>query len=185
MVRIEEKPFKRQSCIGCIYHRRLGEIGSWGCHYMLDTGEPRGCPPEDCIHKTYEPTKRMRTTLQLRATKYFDECKGRVVHDLDGNPMRGKDGRLCIEGAHPPTVGGLALAMGFRSRGELLEKREDEQIGEVVQWALGKCEAYLEEKLYESANGIRLALQYNFPEWNDEKKEEENPGKVRFQVRLQ
>lgn len=168
---MEEKPFKRQSCIGCIYHRRIGEIGNWGCHYMLDTGEPRGCPPEDCVHRTYAAPRRLRNTMQLRAKKYFDECKGHVVYDAEGDPVRGKDGRLCIEGEHPPTVSGLAIALGFHSRSELFAMREDEQIGDVVRWALGKCEAYLEEKLYESANGIRLALQYNFPEWSEEKKE--------------
>lgn len=41
---------KFKPCEGCAHYR--SETGSRGgkeiCHYILDTGEPRGCPPEQC-----------------------------------------------------------------------------------------------------------------------------------------
>lgn len=41
---------KSKPCAGCAHYR--SETGSRGgkeiCHYILDTGEPRGCPPEEC-----------------------------------------------------------------------------------------------------------------------------------------
>lgn len=40
---------ERKSCRGCVYHRRIGNVGSYKvCHYLIDTGEPRGCPPDKC-----------------------------------------------------------------------------------------------------------------------------------------
>lgn len=45
----------RKSCEGCIYHRALATHGHGFvkyCNYLLDTGKPRGCPPEKCDKKT-------------------------------------------------------------------------------------------------------------------------------------
>lgn len=44
--------------------------------------------------------------------------------------------------------------------------------------ALGRCEAYLEERLCETAAGVKLALQNNFPEWGEEKKDGEDKTTV-------
>lgn len=44
---------RRKSCSGCIYRRGIGALGSkyTVCHYLLDTGKPRGCPAERCDKK--------------------------------------------------------------------------------------------------------------------------------------
>lgn len=43
---------KRKRCDGCIYRRPIGPLGTLAvCHYMYDTGNPRGCPPEKCDKK--------------------------------------------------------------------------------------------------------------------------------------
>lgn len=44
-------------CIGCGHRRPVA--GNWKdsyhiCHYILDTGMPRGCPVEECNHYTTE-----------------------------------------------------------------------------------------------------------------------------------
>ena len=44
-------------CRGCVYRRPLRDSkcfdGLTVCHYMLDTGKPRGCPAgPGCPHKT-------------------------------------------------------------------------------------------------------------------------------------
>ncbi|NLZ46819.1 MAG: hypothetical protein GX896_09030 [Clostridiales bacterium] len=45
-------------CVGCCYRRGMYSRIS-GCHYMLDTGNERGCAPENCdkkrIDKSYIP----------------------------------------------------------------------------------------------------------------------------------
>lgn len=43
-----------KSCLGCVHYRKFSTVvtgGVRGCHYMLDTGEPRGCSPENCTKK--------------------------------------------------------------------------------------------------------------------------------------
>lgn len=44
---------RRASCQSCIYRRGIGALGSkyTVCHYLLDTGKPRGCPAERCDKK--------------------------------------------------------------------------------------------------------------------------------------
>ena len=44
----------RESCKGCVHHRPLSSDGYdllKCCLYILDTGAPRGCPPEHCTKK--------------------------------------------------------------------------------------------------------------------------------------
>lgn len=179
-----ERPHKRASCIGCVYHRQLGEFGNYGCHFMLDTGEKRGCPPEACTRKLYAKPPKEYGVMQQKAERYFTECRGRVVYDEENKPVRGRDGRLLTEDEHPPTVLGLALALGFSTRNELLALQNDAVVGEVVRRSLGRCEAYLEEKLCESANGVRMALLHNFPEWGNAAAETEEEPTV-WTVRLE
>ena len=40
-------------CKGCVYYRPLSESsrGKPYCNYILDTGEPRRCPAENCKKK--------------------------------------------------------------------------------------------------------------------------------------
>lgn len=54
------KPVKRKSCEGCIYYRPYSRSarGEWGCHYLFDTDQKRGCPVEACTKKTVGIAKR-------------------------------------------------------------------------------------------------------------------------------
>lgn len=41
-----------KTCVGCAYYRPLYDNrGESYCNYILDTGEPRGCPAENCNKK--------------------------------------------------------------------------------------------------------------------------------------
>lgn len=41
-----------KTCVGCVYYRPLYDNGRESyCNYILDTGEPRGCPAEKCKKK--------------------------------------------------------------------------------------------------------------------------------------
>ena len=47
----------RKRCKGCGHRRPInGDKGKGPtiCHYLLDTGKVRGCPPEECTHYTTE-----------------------------------------------------------------------------------------------------------------------------------
>ena len=54
----------RTSCKGCGHYRTFSGYcdGDRGCHYFLDTGEKRGCPPENCTKK--EPYRRQPKQAQ-------------------------------------------------------------------------------------------------------------------------
>lgn len=46
-----------KSCVGCGHRRPISDRHKKSykiCHYILDTGEPRGCPVEKCKHYTTE-----------------------------------------------------------------------------------------------------------------------------------
>lgn len=48
---------KRKRCKGCGHRRPLTRNNKSSmrvCHYLLDTGKVRGCPPEECTHYTTE-----------------------------------------------------------------------------------------------------------------------------------
>ena len=43
---------KRTSCKGSLYRRPIGSNLHYTiCHYLLDTGRPRGCPVDQCDKK--------------------------------------------------------------------------------------------------------------------------------------
>lgn len=52
----------RKSCQGCTFYRPLSTGHEMACHYMLMTGEKRGCPPENCTKK--EPYRRQPKQAQ-------------------------------------------------------------------------------------------------------------------------
>ncbi|WMJ23477.1 hypothetical protein RBG61_02065 [Paludicola sp. MB14-C6] len=48
----------RKTCVGCYYYRYISRSTLlWGCHYCLDTGEPRGCDSENCDKKLLKVKK--------------------------------------------------------------------------------------------------------------------------------
>lgn len=55
----------RASCNGCIHLRRMAFAGM-ACHYILDTGNPRGCPAERCGRKM---TRRQYNALSASERK--------------------------------------------------------------------------------------------------------------------
>ena len=53
--------------------------------------------------------------MQVVIDQYFKECEGEILLDKDGNPMLDKWGHPIIINKKPPTIIGLALALGFTS----------------------------------------------------------------------
>ncbi len=48
----------RETCKGCVHYRAFGsDHHEKCCHYIIDTGEPRGCPAKKCTHYTKDPDK--------------------------------------------------------------------------------------------------------------------------------
>lgn len=62
-----------KTCKGCAHYRSLSESNNRGkpyCNYILDTGEPRGCPAENCEKKT---------SLEEYMKKITNEQKAEII----------------------------------------------------------------------------------------------------------
>ena len=106
--------------------------------------------------------------LQAAIDAYFIECEGKPLLDGQGNVVTDKFGEPVIVGAHPPTVTGLALALGFTGRKQLLDYQGRKTFCNAVTRAKARCEAYAEERLFDrnGTNGAQFSLKCNFG-WND------------------
>ena len=108
---------------------------------------------------------------------YFKECEGHHYVDPNtGNPVYDKYGYPVIVGKKPPTVTGLALALGFTNRVSLLNYQAKAEFREVITKAKSRIEQYTEERLFDKdgANGAKFSLQANFKGWKEEKADTSN-----------
>lgn len=124
-------------------------------------------------------TPRYKTVEEMQAVidQYFEDCKGEPIIGDDGQPILDKYGQPFIINAHPPTVTGLALALGFTSRQALLNYQAKKAFVDTVLRAKARIEAYAEERLFDrdGQRGAEFSLKYNF-RWADEKKQAEDEG---------
>jgi hypothetical protein len=117
--------------------------------------------------------------MQEVIDRYFADCEGKLLTDKDGEPKLDKFGNEIYIGAKPPTVTGLALALGFTSRLALLNYQDKEAFVNTVTRAKARVEAYAESRLFDKdgANGAKFSLANNFRSWK-EKQEVEVTGNV-------
>lgn len=121
---------------------------------------------------------------------YFQSCRGSPLYDQEGNPVLDKQGIPIMVGASPPTVSGLALALGFPGRKELLHYRGKRKYRETVERARLRVEEYCESQLFDKdrRQGAEFALRFNF-RWNqedgDRKKTEDGAGGVILMPEIQ
>lgn len=122
--------------------------------------------------KVYKTAKQMEKAID----KYFLDCQGKPLLDDDGNVLTDKRGNPVLIGAKPPTVTGLALALGFNSRQTLLNYQAQKEFMDTIIRAKTRCEEYAESRLYtrDGARGAEFSLKYNFG-WEG-LKESQPPG---------
>lgn len=102
--------------------------------------------------------------------KYFEDCEGHPLTDKDGTVATDKYGVPIIVGAHPPTVTGLALWLGFKTRQSLLDyQSRNKAFNDVLTRAKSRCEEYAERRLYDrdGVNGAKFSLKNNFKNWSE------------------
>lgn len=115
--------------------------------------------------------------MEEKIEAYFKDCEGKLCLDRDGVPCLDKYGVPIVIGAHPPTVTGLALALGFTSRQALLNYQAKKAFVDTVTRAKSRVEEYAERRLYDrdGARGAEFTLKYNF-KWAAEEKENGGEG---------
>ena len=109
--------------------------------------------------------------MQRLVDAYFKDCEGYPLTLPDENgeekPVFDKYGQPVITGAHPPTVTGLALALGFTSRLALIHYQAKPDFVNTVTRAKSRVEEYAESRLFDKdgANGAKFSLANNFKGW--------------------
>lgn len=119
----------------------------------------RGRPPR------YKTGAEMQTAIDA----YFDSCEGELARNEDGTLQLDKNGRPIITAERPPTVTGLALALGFATRKSLLDYQGKKEFKAIVSTAKLRVEEYAERRLFDRSGyiGARFTLLQNF-QWNEQ-----------------
>lgn len=131
-----------------------------------------------------KPKYTSAAALSAAVDAYFEDCKGKVLTDNNGEAVTDKYGAPIIIGAHPPTVTGLALALGFKTRQSLLDYQgKSAAFNDIITVAKSRCEEYAESRLYDrdGVNGAKFSLTNNFKGWRD-KPESENDNIIEVRI---
>lgn len=115
------------------------------------------------------PMYKNKEEMQEKIDSYFKECEGTVLRDANNEILMDKFGRPIIIDAKPPTITGLALALGFASRQALLNYQEKDEFNDTITRAKSRVEQYAEERLFDrdGANGAKFSLANNFEGWKE------------------
>lgn len=120
-----------------------------------------------------KPKFTSKAQIEELIEQYFKDCEGKPLLDDEGQPLRDKYGEVILLGARPPTVTGLALALGFHSRQSLLNYQAKAEFMDTITRAKMRVEAYCEERLFDrdGQRGAEFNLRYNF-RWAQEEKDD-------------
>lgn len=108
--------------------------------------------------------------MQKKIDEYFTACRGVPYTEEDGTPITNKWGMVIYKVApKPPTITGLALAIGLNSRQALLNYEARDAFNDTVTRAKAFVEEYAEMRLFDKdgANGAKFALANNFKKWGE------------------
>ncbi|EOS41759.1 terminase small subunit [Lachnospiraceae bacterium JLR.KK009] len=107
--------------------------------------------------------------IEDKIEQYFAICEGEPLLDDEGKQVINKYGYPCwIKAPKPPTVTGLALALGFTTRLSLLNYQGKKEFMNTITRAKTRIEEYAESRLFDrdGSNGAQFSLRNNFKGWN-------------------
>ena len=115
------------------------------------------------------PKYKCKEEIEEKIDAYFKECEGEILKNDEGKIVYNKFGNPVIINQKPPTVTGLALALGFTTRLSLINYQGKKEFMNTITRAKTMIEAYTEERLFdrEGSNGAQFSLRNNFKGWND------------------
>ena len=121
------------------------------------------------------PKYKSKEEIEEKIEQYFKDCEGHALTDNEGNTVYNKWGDPVIVDRKPPTVTGLALALGFSTRLSLLNYQGKKEFMNTITRAKSRVEQYAEERLFDKdgTSGAQFSLRNNFKGWDADKKEEE------------
>ena len=112
--------------------------------------------------------------------QYFIDCEGTALKDDDDNVIFDKYGQPIMINKKPPTVTGLALALGFNTRLALINYQGKPEFVNTVTRAKSYIEAYAEGRLFDrdGVNGAKFSLANNFKGWRDKPIEDNQADRI-------
>lgn len=130
------------------------------------------------------PKYKSKEEIEEKIDAYFKECEGEILKDDEGNPVFDKFGHPVIINQKPPTVTGLALALGFTTRLSLLNYQGKKEFMNTITRAKTMIEAYTEQRLFDrdGSNGAQFSLRNNFKGWNDRQQTELDQEEQRARI---
>lgn len=121
------------------------------------------------------PKYRHKEEIEGLIEAYFTECEGIPFFDEDGT-LRTTDKGYILYEKHPkpPTVTGLALALGFSTRLSLLNYQGKTEFMNTITRAKSYIEEYAERRLFDKdgVQGAKFSLINNFKGWSDRPKDD-------------
>lgn len=106
---------------------------------------------------------------------YFEECDGVPFLDENGKPIMTDKGYIVYrKPPKPPTVTGLALALGFTTRLSLLNYQGKAEFMNTITRAKTYIEEYNERRLFDrdGVHGAKFNLINNFKGWSEHPKQD-------------
>lgn len=130
------------------------------------------------------PKYKNKEEIEEKIEAYFKKCEGEILKDTAGEPILDKFRQPVIINQRPPTVTGLALALGFLSRQALLNYQGKKEFNDTITRAKTMIEAYTEERLFDrdGSNGAQFSLRNNFKGWNDKQPSELDQEEQRAKI---
>jgi hypothetical protein len=113
--------------------------------------------------------------LEKRINEYFESCKGHpIFNEKTGDIICNKKGEPIMIDKHPPTMSGLAYALGTNRR-TLLNYEGRKEYERIIDDARTRVEICVEENLLSPgvARGAMFNLQNNFKNWKAEEKQDD------------
>lgn len=107
------------------------------------------------------PKYTSKEEIQGKIDTYFKDCEGEVLKDKEGNIVFTSRGDIVYtKEPKPPTITGLALALGFATRGDLLRYQGKKEFSDTITRAKSFVEEYTERRLFDR-NGVQGAYNDN------------------------
>ena len=130
----------------------------------------------------YGPMPKYKTPeeMQAKIDQYFEDCKGTPLFDHHGDPVLTKWGDPVYMDRKPPTISGLAYALGFKTRWGIYKYKAKKEFMDILMQAKLRIEIYNEEQLYsrDGSRGAMFNLRMNFRGWQEEKQTTEGGAAV-------
>ena len=117
------------------------------------------------------PIFRSAEEVNAKIEHYFRSCEPVQAVDDECAPVFDKNGAPVYAVQEVPlTVSGLAIALGFGSREELLSYRGKSFAENAIRSALLRIENYAEERLFDKgqSSGAKYFLEGNFKAWGED-----------------